>query len=107
MSYGRADRKSGGHGVIMAAHLQAARVPMGAKQRKLAEPSGLSMPTIQPVEASEGTVGGNVDSNVRQMDTLSGAGFELVGDSSVNSAGGRGFRLRTADAVHVGLPDPK
>jgi len=48
--------------MITSAQLRAARVLLGIDQRQLAELSGLSVPTIQRMEASEKMVRGNVDS---------------------------------------------
>ena len=48
--------------MISAAQLRAARALLGIDQRKLADLSGLSVPTIQRMEASEGVIRGNVDS---------------------------------------------
>ena len=50
--------------MITAAQLRAARVLLGIDQRRLAELSGLSAPTIQRMEASETMIRGNVDSLV-------------------------------------------
>ena len=47
--------------MISAAQLRAARALLGIDQRKLAEMAGLSLPTIQRMEASEGVIRGNVD----------------------------------------------
>ncbi len=52
--------------MITAAQLRAARVLLGIDQRRLAELSGLSVPTIQRMEASETMVRGNVDSLVKR-----------------------------------------
>jgi transcriptional regulator with XRE-family HTH domain len=49
--------------MITAAQLRAARMLLGIDQRELAKLSGLSVPTIQRMEASESTVRGNVDSD--------------------------------------------
>jgi hypothetical protein len=49
-------------GMITAAQLRAARALLGIDQRELAQRSGLSLPTIQRMEASDGVVRGNVDS---------------------------------------------
>ena len=51
--------------MITAAQIKAARALLGMDQRTLAEAAGLSLPTIQRMEASEGTVRGNVDSLVK------------------------------------------
>lgn len=85
--------------MITAAQLRAARALIGLEQRKLAELSGLSVPTIQRMEASEGTIRGNVDSLVKLIDALDAAGIELIGDNAASSAGGRGVRLKTAAAA--------
>jgi transcriptional regulator with XRE-family HTH domain len=51
--------------MITAAQLRAARVLLGIDQRRLAELSKLSVPTIQRMEVSETMVRGNVDSLVK------------------------------------------
>ena len=56
--------------MITAAQLRAARVLLGIDQRRLAELSGLSVPTIQRMEASETMVRGNVDSLVKLITAL-------------------------------------
>ena len=48
--------------MITAAQLRAARALLGLDQRALAEASGLSLPTIQRMEASEGVIRGHVES---------------------------------------------
>jgi transcriptional regulator with XRE-family HTH domain len=81
--------------MITAAQLRAARVLLGLDQRRLAELSGLSVPTIQRMEASEAMVRGNVDSLVKLITALDAAGIELIGEGAVSSADGRGVRLKT------------
>ena len=93
--------------MITAAQLRAARALLGVEQRRLAELSGLSVPTIQRMEASEGTIRGNVDSLVKLIDALEAAGIELIGDNAVSSSGGRGVRLKTSAAAAVEQPDRK
>jgi transcriptional regulator with XRE-family HTH domain len=80
--------------MITAAQLRAARVLLGIDQRRLAEMSGLSVPTIQRMEASESMVRGNVDSLVKLITALEGAGIELIDEGAVSSAEGRGVRLK-------------
>ena len=80
--------------MITAAQLRAARVLLGVDQRRLAELSGLSVPTIQRMEASESMVRGNVDSLVKLITALEGAGIEWIDEGAVSSAGGRGVRLK-------------
>ncbi len=80
--------------MITAAQLRAARALLGLDQRELAERSGLSLPTIQRMEASDGTVRGNVDSLVKLTDALERAGVILLGEGQPSAAGGRGVRLK-------------
>jgi len=79
--------------MITAAQLRAARALLGVDQRRLAELSGLSVPTIQRMEASETMVRGNVDSLVRLISALEAAGITLIGEGAISNAGGRGVRL--------------
>ena len=80
--------------MITSAQLRAARVLLGIDQRRLAEMSGLSVPTIQRMEASEAMVRGNVDSLVKLIAALDAAGIELIDEGAVSSAEGRGVRLK-------------
>jgi transcriptional regulator with XRE-family HTH domain len=80
--------------MITAAQLRAARALAGLDQRRIAELSGLSVPTIQRMEASEGVIRGNVDSLMKLIDALDAAGIELIGEGAVSSTGGRGVRLK-------------
>jgi transcriptional regulator with XRE-family HTH domain len=84
--------------MITAAQLRAARVLLGIDQRRLAELSGLSVPTIQRMEASEAMVRGNVDSLVKLIEALGHAGIELIDEGMVSQSGGRGVRLKAAPA---------
>jgi transcriptional regulator with XRE-family HTH domain len=80
--------------MITAAQLRAARALLGIDQRRLAELSGLSVPTIQRMEASDGVVRGNVDSLMKLIAGLDSAGIELIGEGEVSKGGGRGVRLK-------------
>jgi transcriptional regulator with XRE-family HTH domain len=80
--------------MISAAQLRAARALLGIDQRRLADLSGLSVPTIQRMEASEDVIRGNVDSLMKLVGALDAAGIELIGEGAVSAAGGRGVRLR-------------
>lgn len=84
--------------MITAAQLRAARALLGVDQRRLAELSGLSTPTIQRMEASDGTIRGNVDSLVKLIAALDAAGIELIDDATISPEGGRGVRLKQAEA---------
>ncbi len=81
--------------MITAAQMRAARALLGIDQYKLAELSGVSLATIQRMEASEGNVRGVVDSLVKVIGALNGAGVELIGDNAKSESGGRGVRLRS------------
>jgi transcriptional regulator with XRE-family HTH domain len=80
--------------MISAAQLRAARALAGLDQKRLAELSGLSVPTIQRMEASEGVIRGNVDSLMKLIGALDAAGVDLIGDGAASSGGGRGVRLK-------------
>jgi transcriptional regulator with XRE-family HTH domain len=74
--------------------MRAARALLGIDQRQLARLAGLSLPTIQRMEASDGVVRGNVDSLMKLVDALAAGGIELIGDGAPSSGGGRGVRLK-------------
>lgn len=80
--------------MITAAQLRAARALLGVDQRKLADLSGLSVPTIQRMEASEGVIRGNVDSLMKLIGALDQAGIVLIGEGAISAEGGRGVRLK-------------
>jgi len=80
--------------MISAAQLRAARALIGIDQRELAQLSGLSVPTVQRMEASEGVIRGNVDSLMKLIGALDAAGIELIGEGAVSQQGGRGVRLK-------------
>jgi transcriptional regulator with XRE-family HTH domain len=79
--------------MITSAQMRAARAMLGIDQRELAGLSGLSLPTIQRMEASGGVVRGNVDSLVKLVEALQDAGIELIAEGTTSSHGGRGVRL--------------
>ncbi len=80
--------------MITARQLRAARALAGLDQRSLAEASGLSLPTSQRMEASEGVIRGNVESLMKLIGALDRAGIELIGEGKVSERGGRGVRLK-------------
>jgi transcriptional regulator with XRE-family HTH domain len=80
--------------MITAGQMRAARALLGLDQRALAELSGLSLPTIQRMEASDGLIRGNVDSLMKLTAALAAAGIELIGDNAASPTGGRGVRLK-------------
>ncbi len=64
--------------MITAAQMRAAPGAPRIDQRELANLSGLSQPTIQRMEASEGVVRGVVDTLMRVVEALDRAGIELI-----------------------------
>jgi transcriptional regulator with XRE-family HTH domain len=80
--------------MITAAQMRAARALLGIDQRELAQRSGLSLPTIQRMEASDGVIRGNVDSLMKLVEALAANGIELIGKDATSSRGGRGVRLK-------------
>lgn len=82
--------------MITAQQLRAARALIGLDQRALAAACGLSLPTIQRMEASDGVVRGNVESLMKLIEALDRAGVELIGEGAVSADGGRGVRLKRA-----------
>jgi transcriptional regulator with XRE-family HTH domain len=80
--------------MMTAAQLRAARALVGMDQRDLAAASGLSLPTIQRMEASDGVIRGNVDSLMKLISALDAAGVELINEGAVSEKGGRGIRLK-------------
>jgi hypothetical protein len=58
--------------------------------------AGLSVPTIQRMEASEGVIRGNVDSLMKLIAALDAAGIELIGEGAASPYGGRGVRLKAS-----------
>jgi transcriptional regulator with XRE-family HTH domain len=80
--------------MISAPQLRAARALLGIDQRQLADLAGLSVPTIQRMEASEGVIRGNVDSLMKLIAAIDAAGVELIAEGTVSRDGGRGVRLK-------------
>ena len=80
--------------MMTSAQLRAARALLGIGQRELAQRSGLSVPTIQRMEASDGVVRCNVDSLMKLIDALAANGIELIAEGATSNGGGRGVRLK-------------
>ena len=85
--------------MITAAQMRAARALLDIDQRRLSEMAGVSLPTIQRMEASPGMVRGVVDSLMKVIAALEGAGIELIADNAVTSGNGRGVRFRATVAL--------
>ena len=80
--------------MITAHQLRAARALLDIDQRQTADLAGLSVPTIQRMEASDGVIRANVDSLMKLVSALENAGIELIGPGAASATGGRGVRLR-------------
>jgi len=81
--------------MITAAQLRAARALLGIDQRRLAELAGVSLPTIQRMEGSDGTVRGVVGTLMKVVEALESSGIELIGDGQASVGQGRGIRLKS------------
>lgn len=81
--------------MLTASQMRAARALAGLDQRELAQKAGLSLPTIQRMEASDDVIRGNVDSLMKLITALDALGIELIGEGSPSSTGGRGVRLKS------------
>jgi len=93
--------------VITSQQMRAARALLGIDQRQLAELAGLSLPTIQRMEASDGQVRGTVDTLVKVIGALESNGIELIGENAPSNGAGRGVRLNeTAGGKAAGRAGP-
>jgi transcriptional regulator with XRE-family HTH domain len=93
--------------MITADQLRAARALLGLDQRHLSELSGLSVPTIQRMEASNGVVRGNVESLTKLITALETAGITFIAENAPSLQGGRGIRLTRPKVVYPEFPDSK
>ena len=80
--------------MISSAQIRAARALLGIDQKQLAEMAGVSVPTIQRMEASQGNVRGVVATLTKIIDALDAAGLELIGNEQPSQGQGRGVRLK-------------
>lgn len=88
--------------MITGAQMRAARALLGIDQRQLAQAAGVSLPTIQRMETSEGTVRGVVDTLMKVVEALDAAGVELIGDGAPSAGQGRGVRLKQSGRPGAG-----
>ncbi|MBS0550181.1 MAG: helix-turn-helix domain-containing protein [Proteobacteria bacterium] len=88
--------------MLTPAQLRAARALLGFDQRTLAERAGVSLPTIQRMESSDGYVRGVVESLTRVVAALEREGIELISENSISVGGGRGVRLRDSTPPSLG-----
>jgi len=82
--------------MITPAQLRAARALLGIDQRTLAGMAGVSLPTIQRMEASTGNVRGVIDTLTKVVQAIELAGVELIGNEQPSQGRGRGVRLKDA-----------
>ena len=80
--------------MITAPQLRAARAMLGIDQQTLADLAGVSLPTIQRMEASSDNVRGVVATLVKVLEALDRAGLELIGDGVPSAGKGRGVRFK-------------
>ena len=80
--------------MLTAAQMKAARALVGMEQKTLAARSGVSLPTIQRMETSNGVVRGVIETLMKVMDALEAAGVEFINEGMISNGGGRGVRLR-------------
>jgi len=80
--------------VITSFQMRAARALLGIDQKALAELAGVSLPTIQRMEASTGNVRGVVETLIKVVEAFDRAGVELIGEQARSDSGGRGVRLK-------------
>jgi len=80
--------------VITSFQMRAARALLGIDQKTLAELAGVSLPTIQRMEASTGNVRGVVETLIKVVEAFERAGIELIGEQVRSDSGGRGVRLK-------------
>ena len=92
--------------MIIAAQLRAARALLGIDQQTLADLAGVSLPTIQRMEASQGNVRGVVETLTKVVEALNAAGIELLGDNAKSDGGGRGVRFKEPAVVGQQRPLP-
>ncbi|MBS0195037.1 MAG: helix-turn-helix domain-containing protein [Proteobacteria bacterium] len=80
--------------MISSTQMRAARALLGIDQRQLAKLAGVSLPTVQRMEASHGTVRGVVGTLMKVVGAIEAAGVELIGNEQPSRGHGRGVRLK-------------
>lgn len=79
--------------MITGPQIRAARALLGIDQRELARLAGLSVQTVQRMEACPGSVRAVVDSLEKVVVALAGAGVEMIAEDAPSQGSGRGVRL--------------
>jgi predicted transcriptional regulator len=80
--------------MISAAQMRAARALLAIDQKQLAELAGVSLPTVQRMEASTGTLRGTIETLTKIVDAIEAAGVELINNEQPSQGRGRGVRFR-------------
>jgi len=80
--------------MISAAQMRAARALLAIDQKQLAELAGVSLPTVQRMEASTGTLRGTIETLTKIVDAIEAAGVELVNNDQPSQGRGRGVRFK-------------
>ena len=70
--------------------IKAARALLGWSQADLAAKSGVSEPTIAPLEAAEGVLGGREETVIKLCNAIESAGVEFLSENG----GGPGVRVK-------------
>jgi hypothetical protein len=80
--------------------MRAARARPGIDHKPLAEGSGLSVPTLQPMLASTANARGALDSRTKVASALASAGVRSIGEGFPSTAGGHGVGLNPPPRKH-------
>jgi transcriptional regulator with XRE-family HTH domain len=83
--------------------MRAGRALLGIDQQTLAERAGVSLPTIQRMEASTGNVRGVVDTLTKVVAAFEAAGIELIVENTPSSGQGRGVRFKDRQSIKASL----
>lgn len=86
--------------------MRAGRALLGIDQQTLADRAGVSLPTIQRMEASDGNVRGVVDTLTKVVAAFDAAGIELIGENTPSVGQGRGVRFKERQPVKSPAPPP-
>jgi predicted transcriptional regulator len=86
--------------------MRAGRALLGIDQQTLADRAGVSLPTIQRMEASEGNVRGVVETLTKVVAAFDAAGIELIGENMPSVGQGRGVRLKERLPFKAPAPPP-
>lgn len=90
--------------MITAAQMRAGRALLGIDQQTLADLAGVSLPTVQRMEASQGHVRGVVDTLMKIVAAFDKAGIELIGENASSDGRGRGVRFKQVARAVVSAP---